>query len=606
MRLLPALCLLLAVSVSLAAPLDSATRRDIELHAAAVRSVVNGVASQHRHETHSWLAALADQFGARIATSQQLEQAVDWVANFAIQSGLDVHTESTDPLPRWVRGDASAVVTQPMLAGGREAPLQITALGRSIGTPLEGIEAPVVVVRDWDELENATGVAGSIVLLNPVYQGYGQTVQYRTQGASRAGARGAVAMLVRSIAPATLGQPHTGMGGDSPTPIPAAAVSHESADMLARMVARGDRPRVRLHLGAHEEAPIPGRIVVADLPGSDLAHEMVILSGHLDSWDIGTGSLDDGGGVAISLHALVLVKKLGLKPRRTLRFIAWNGEEYGMGSTRYWREHAHEAGNVTCAFESDEGVFQPAGLKLSAPVAAHAVARAVGQLLVDAGARGGAVESGGFGQDVADAARLGVPMASLANQANTWMRHRGVLAPGDARWQGDYFLYHHSAADSPSLFDPDQMDEALTTWASFALVFANMSTPLPRGEPADDAALLAALGSASTQAPPAVCGPDWEPPPSGDGSSGDHTGLRGISTVQLALASIASALIGAGGVWLLLHPGYIHEAGREARDDYVRRSPTVPVRNPRPARQEEALGSEGGHLQEPLLEAATT
>lgn len=595
------------------APLDEATRHDIDSHAAAVRSLVDGVTAQHRHETHRWLCALADQFGNRIATSPQLDAAVEWVANFARQAGLEVHTEETDPLPRWLRGDASAVVTQPMLAGDRQAELTILALGRSVGTPLEGIEAPVAVFRDWDELEQAS-VNGSIVLLAPEYRGYGNTVQYRTQGATRAAARGAVAVLVRSIAPMTLGLAHTGVGGDAPTPIPAAAISHESADMLARMAARGDHPRVRLHLGAHEEAPVTGRVVVADLPGTDLAHEIVLVSGHLDSWDVGTGALDDGGGVAISLHTLMLLKKLAIQPRRTIRFIAWNGEEFGLGSTRYWREHAHEVGNVTVAFESDEGVFAPTGIQLSGSVEAHATARAVGQLIVKAGGQG-AVETGGFGQDVEDALQMGVPVVSLSNEANTWLRHQGVLEPGDARFQGDYFLYHHTVADTPNVLDPDQMDEALKTWASFALVLANLSMPLPRGAIADDAALNTALGSANTRSMPAVCGPDWEPPTIPSGPSGDHANMRGINPMQLALAGIAAALIGAGGAWLFLHPGYVTYTVDVDGDGGQRRAPVAtPARHEEERESTEAIGAGErsgcavgeGELRQPLLGATTT
>ena len=578
-RLLSAL-LLLAVLLGAGAGREKALDRDIALHAATVRSVVDGVIPG---AAYSWLASFTDGFGSRIAGSAQLSEAVDFLVAEAHAAGLEnVHTEETDPLPTWVRGAESATLTSPRLAGEREAKLHISALGRSVGTPAGGLEAPVVVVGNWSELD-AVDARGSIVLLNAHYVGYGETVQYRVHGAARAAQRGAVAVLVRSITPFSPNLPHTGLGSsDGPTPIPAAAVSLEDADMLARMAARGQDVRVRLSLGCHEGPPASGRVVVAEIAGAEAAHEVVLLSGHLDSWDVGSGAVDDGGGLALGLHSMLLVKRLGMRPRRTLRFVAWSGEEYGMGSSRYWREHAEEAGNITIAFESDAGVFEPLGLQLSAPVQAHAVARAVGRLLVEAGSNG-AVESGGEGTDIAPAMALGIPGASLANEATAYMRNGG-RNPSDPRLQGDYFVYHHTEADTVSALDAGQVDAALRTWAAFALVFANMSAPLPRGPPADDAALMAALGSAHTRPPPQVCSARWSDdlhPP--QGGAADLQG--GVSVLHLAFACFASSILGAAGCWLLLNPGNRAPGGSGSDDQRVahetwasRPVPVVPIR----------------------------
>jgi carboxypeptidase Q len=358
--------------------------------------------------------------------------------------GLDnVHTEDADELPHWTRGNESALLTHPLLGGGRAAPLHILALGHSCGTPEGGLEAGVVTARDWRELDalGAQGaLRGQIVLLNPVWAGYGDTVPYRVAGASRAAAHGAAAVLVRSVQPFSLANPHTGLGSDTggPTPIPAAALATEDADMLARMAARGWDVRVRLHLGAAALAPTRSRVVVAELAGTDLAHEVVLLSGHLDSWDVGYGAMDDGAGMAVSWRALSLLARLGLRARRTLRFVAWVGEEWGVGGAQYWREHAAEAGNITLAAESDSGVFAPASLQLSAPVGAHAMARAVGRLIADAGGAGG-VTAGGEGADISPAMALGIPGASLATRAATWFRDRdawNASGPAGPKFQG--------------------------------------------------------------------------------------------------------------------------------------------------------------------------
>ena len=396
-------------------------------------------------------------------------------------------------------------------------------------------------------------LAQQIVLLNPQWSGYGETVAYRVEGAARAAQHGAAAVLVRSVGPFSLANAHTGIGSDgAPTPIPAASIATEDADLLARMAARGWDVRVKLELGCHDTEAQPSRVVIAELPGTDLAHEIVLLSGHLDSWDVGFGALDDGAGVAISWRALALLSRLGLRPRRTIRFAAWAGEEFGVGSASYWKAHADEAGNVTLAAESDSGVFAPAALQLSAPVAAHAVARRAGALLQRAGAVG-EVRPGGEGADVEPAAQLGVPVASLATRANAWFNDAAARnASATPRFQGDYFFYHHSHADTPSLLDSGQLDSALATWASFAYVIANLSVPLPRGPPATAAQLAAELGERNALHPPPICAADWQPPSSGGGD--DAGPASGMSAAQVVLLALTAAAAGAGTAWAFLVP----------------------------------------------------
>jgi carboxypeptidase Q len=508
----------------------------------------------------AFCAELCDRFGHRLLGSAALEESIDYLGARLRADGLDnVHTEEASELPHWTRGQESAHLAAPTLGGGRLAPLRIMALGHSAGTPLDGMEAEVVVARDWRELD-ALGAQGALngkmVLLNPTWRGYGDTVAYRVSGASRAAAHGAAAVLIRSMAPFSLANPHTGLGSDTGgvTPIPAASIATEDADMLVRMAARGWDVRVRLTLGAVEhDDPVTSRVVVAELAGSDLAHEVVLLSGHMDSWDVGYGAMDDGAGMAIGWRALALLKRMGLRPRRTLRFVAWVGEEWGVGGAQYWREHAAEAGNITLAAESDSGVFAPAALQLAAPVEAHALARAIVRIMDDAGAPIG-VTPGGEGADISPAMALGIPGLSLHTRAATWFRYSAewnASGPAGPHFQGDYFAYHHSGADTPSLLDGGQMDASLAAWASFAFVVANVTTPMPRGVPAGAAQLATELGEGPWVLPPPVCGPGWEAPAPRKG--GDDAG-SGLSAAQIALLAFSSAMAGAGAVWLMLVP----------------------------------------------------
>ena len=511
-------------------------------------------------------AELCDRFGPRLLGTAALGEATDYLVAALKADGLEhVHCETVPDAPRWERGaPEAATLTAPLLGGGRAAQLRVLALGMSVGTPAGGLEAEVALVDGWEALAAlgaAGALAGKVVLLNPPWRGYAAAAEFRVSGARRAAMHGAAAALIRSAAPFGLATPHTGLGSDTggATPIPAAALAGEDADMLARMAARGWRLRVKLQLPCRLLPPAPARVVVAELRGTDLAHQTVLLSGHLDSWDVGYGALDDGGGLVVSWRALALLSRLGLRPRRTLRFVAWAGEEFGLGSASYWKSHAAEAGNVTLAAESDSGVFFPAALQLSAPVAAHAVARAVGELLQRAGAAGG-VAPGGEGSDVSAAAALGVPVASLLTRPGAWFRDAeawNASGPAGPKFQGDYFMAHHSDADTVSFLDPQQMDASLATWAAFAYVLANLSAPLPRGPAATAAQLAAELGGvASTAAPPPTCGPAWQPPeaaPSCGGGGRAHD--REARAVQAVLLVVASTVAGGCAAYLALVPG---------------------------------------------------
>jgi carboxypeptidase Q len=333
-------------------------------------------------------------------------------------------------------------------------------LGNSVGTPPEGITAEVAVVRNYEELEAlGEGVRGKIVLFNPPWEGYGKTVDYRVHGPSRAAKQGAVGMLLRSVGPVSLRTPHTGtLRYDEAQPkIPAAAVTIEDAESLARMQARGERVRVRLTMGARMLPDAESANVVAELRGRELPDEVVLLSGHLDSWDVGTGSTDDGGGCIVAWEAVRLLKRLGLKPRRTVRVVLYTNEENGgRGGEGYFEAHKAEIANHVLAIESDSGVTRPTGFGLAekAPASTRARAREIVSLLHAIGAD--TVGADGGGADIEPLMKSGVLGMSLSVDTS------------------HYFDIHHTPADTMDKIDPSQLALCVAAMAVMAYVVADM------------------------------------------------------------------------------------------------------------------------------------
>ncbi len=274
------------------------------------------------------LAELGDTFGNRLSGSENLDAALKWAAGQMRQDGLENVRLDPVKVPHWVRGEESLEIIGP----GRH-PLAMLGLGNSIGTAPDGVQGDLLAVRSFQELEAAGDRArGRIVLFNVPFTTYGETVVYRTDGPSRAAAKGAVAALVRAVGPAGLRTPHTGSlrYADGQPQIPAAAVSTEDADRLQRMQNRGTGVRLRLRMEAKFLPDADSFNLIGEIRGRELPHELVVLSGHFDSWDVGTGSTDDGGGCVVSWEALRLMKKLGLRPGRTVRVVLFTNEENGL------------------------------------------------------------------------------------------------------------------------------------------------------------------------------------------------------------------------------------------------------------------------------------
>ncbi len=405
------------------------------------------------------LAVLADRFGSRLSGSSSLERALDWMLDEMRRDGLDSVRAEPVMVPVWVRGDESAELLEP-----RPRRLPMLGLGGTIATPPAGITAPVLVVTSWDDLAAHHAEArGRIVLFDVPFTTYGQTVRYRALGAIAAARAGAVAALLRSVTPYSQQTPHTGqmVYADSAPRIPFAAVTVEDAMMLHRMQDRGDRIVVRLRTGGHVLPDAPSRNVMGQLTGRERPDEVVVMGGHTDSWDVGQGAMDDGGGVVVAWEALRVLKRLGLTPRRTIRVVGWvNEENGGRGGDAYRDAHRAEAATHVLAIEADGGVFAPRGFGFAGSDAAFAIVRQVGALLAGIGAD--SITRGGGGSDIGPIMRDGVPGMGLDVDGTR------------------YFWYHHTDADTMDKLDPREMGLCVAAMAVMAYVIADLPEPLPR------------------------------------------------------------------------------------------------------------------------------
>jgi carboxypeptidase Q len=410
------------------------------------------------------LAHLTDHIGNRLSGSQNLERAIAWAVAEMKNDGLENVRAEKVMVPHWVRGEESLELTSPVTRK-----LSLLGLGNSVSTPPEGIEAEAVVVHNFDELDAlGEGARGKIVVYNVPFTTYGETVRYRGAGASRAARHGAVAALVRSVTPVSLQTPHTGaMNYDEKQPkIPTAAITIEAAELLQRMHDRGERPRLRLKMEAKFLPDAESANVVAELKGSEKPDEIVLLGGHLDSWDVGQGAHDDGGGVIMSWEAVRLLKELGLRPRRTIRVVLYTNEENGTrGGNGYRDAHRAEIAKHVFAIESDSGTYRPEGFGLAAaaPPQARANLREIVKLL--AGIRADGIAANGGGADIGPLMKEGVIGASLDVDGT------------------HYFDIHHTAADTLDKIDKRDLALCVATLAVVAYTVADMPERLGDAAP---------------------------------------------------------------------------------------------------------------------------
>ncbi|NWJ42249.1 MAG: M20/M25/M40 family metallo-hydrolase [Geothrix sp.] len=410
------------------------------------------------HGAYEDLAWLCDRIGPRLSGSPQLDQAIAWAQARLKAAGLaNVHAEPV-MVPHWVRGQESAELLLP-----NPTRLNILGLGGSVGTPEGGLTADVVVVGSFDELDKlGEAVKGKIVLFDVPFKGYGHTVVYRHDGAAKASKYGAAAALVRSVGPVSLDTPHTGaMDYDPAFPkIPTACVTIEASTQMRRMQQRGERIQMRLVMGAKTLPDAPSANVVAEIPGTEKPGEVVILSGHLDSWDVGQGAQDDGAGTVIAMEAARLIQSLGLKPRRTIRVVLWTNEENGLRGGRAYRDaHRAEFKDIVAAVETDSGSERIKAFSLElrkATPEAKAAALTALKTFEPALAPFGPVDLrlGGSGADVSPMVAEGVPGIGVSHAAT------------------HYFDIHHTHADTFDKVEKDDLAHNAAVLATFAFALA--------------------------------------------------------------------------------------------------------------------------------------
>jgi hypothetical protein len=427
------------------------------------------------------LAYLCDRIGARLSGMPSLDRAIKWSEATMKSDGLSNVRVIPVKVPKWVRGAESAQMLEP-----ESKPLHMLGLGMSVGTPAGGITADVVVVDDFDQLQKlgAPGVRGKIVLYNERWVNYGATGQYRRAGPSIAAALGAVAALVRSVTPLAMQIPHTGtLDYDEAQPkIPAAALSVEDALMLGRLAAQKIPIKVHLEMAAHMEPDADSGDVMGEIPGREHPEEVVVLGGHIDSWDVGRGAQDDGSGIIASLQAVALIKKLGLQPRRTIRVVFWVNEENGGRGGEAYRAWVGDAvKNHVAAIEMDGGAEAPQGFgygsggfgggrgrgargrgAAAAPNAAEedsmTMLKQIGSLLNRINA--GEISGGGGGSDIGPLMRDGVP---------------GL---GERSIGTHYFDWHHTETDTLDKVNPDDFRKSVAALAVMSYVLADMPEKL--------------------------------------------------------------------------------------------------------------------------------
>jgi hypothetical protein len=447
-------------------------------------------AAEEDNDGYAALTYLCDHVGKRLSGTPQLNTAVEWGAELMRKAGLQNVMVQPVMVPRWVRGGESAAMMYQGAAGPVTRPLHMLGLGMSVGTPSGGITAPVVFLPSFAALDAMTAeqLKGKIVVFNPGWHGYGVNTQYRTFGASRVAAKGAVAMLVRSATGLAMQIPHTGtLVYDAKQPkIPAAAISVEDALMIERLCKEGP-VTVHLQMDAHMEADVQAGNVIGEIVGSEHPEQVVVMGGHIDSWDVGQGAQDDGSGIMAAYEAVSLIHKLGLKPKRTIRLVFWVNEENGGAGGRAYRKLIGEKiSDQVAAIEMDGGAEKPLGMGYggfggprrgaASATGVTAVAAARGSLdlstlsaeerqsfasLQDIASLLGSigadtVSSGGGGSDIEPLTADGVPS----------------LSPRTT--EAHYFDWHHTEADTLDKVDPVEFRKNAAMLSVVAYVLADM------------------------------------------------------------------------------------------------------------------------------------
>lgn len=436
----------------------AAQTTDHTVHKIIDHALYNSRAFEH-------LSYLTDNIGPRLSGSKNADLAVKWTTRQLRSWGIDTRNEPV-MVPHWVRGAERA-----RLVSHNDQKIVITALGGSVATPADGITAEVIEVTTREQLAELgrAKIKGKIVFYNKAmdmaliesgraFDAYGQAVVFRGRGASWAAEHGAVAAVIRSVASASLRTPHTGsMSYDEKLPkIPAGAMSTEDADLVHRLLAKGEKVRMHLVLTPRALPDVMSANVIGEIRGSEHPDEIVLIGGHLDSWDLGTGAIDNGSGVAMVMETLRIYKELGIRPKRTIRGVLFMNEENGLRGARKYFENAakrEELQKHVAAIETDAGAAPPTGFittlegkALDAIQARMRVLSRIGPMTFSSSKHTGA--------DTSPLTDAGVPGFGLVPNP----RH--------------YFDYHHAPSDTLDKVDPKALAQNTATLAAVAYILA--------------------------------------------------------------------------------------------------------------------------------------
>ncbi len=420
------------------------------------KNVVNDIFRQANADSSAWeqLAFMCDTYGPRLCGSEGLEKSLDFMYEQMKKDGLQKVRKEEVMVPKWVRGNEYCQMLKP-----RNLKLHMLGLGGSVATPTDGITSEVVVVKSFDELElRKDEIKGKIVLYNEPYINYGQAVAYRWAGAVRAAKYGALASICRSVSPVGMQNPHTGSimpYPDTIAKIPSAAISHEDADMIERIIKSGQNVEVKLYMEAKTLPDVLSYNIIGEIEGSEKPDEIIAIGGHSDSWDVGSGAQDDASPCFATWKALKVLNDLGIKPKRTIRAVMWVNEENGLrGGKAYAEVHKNE--NHVLMFEFDSGVFPPGEFGVNGSDSVFYKAKSIEKVLRD------------FGNISVKRGAWGIDAQQIAEQNNIPLMH--INTEDD----GKYFWYHHSATDTPDKINPKDLNDCIAAIAAMIYIYADL------------------------------------------------------------------------------------------------------------------------------------
>lgn len=408
------------------------------------------------------LAEFVDTIGPRISGSKALEDGITYIKEELEGMKLNTIEEIPAKVPKWIRGLEKATLLKP-----KKKSLRILTLGTSVGTPKKGIEAEAIVVKDMEDLYNKRDEAkGKIVIFNYKKRYYDEMTAIVKNAASNASSHGAVAALVRSVTKLSINSPHTKMQkytGDAKK-IPVAAMTLEDIDYIEREYKRGKKIVIRLEITIKENSKdAKSRTLIGDWKGTQKPDEIVIISGHSDSWDVGQGAQDDGVGIFLTLETTRLLQYLNLHPKRTLRNAFWTSEETSdQGIAVYFKAHEKEIEKHNAVMEADDGCFKPMGWYYAKLPEVGCILHEIAKLI-----------------PITNTTEF-VNAPEIPSDLDLFVQKSSVPAVDFIGNDGRYFWYHHTAADTPTAIDTDDLDHCLAVYATTAYILADMESRLPR------------------------------------------------------------------------------------------------------------------------------